>query len=558
MELRGVGVGRGVAVGRVVRMPDPLPMPPETSHGGDAGAEIARVGAALASVADELRALADRVTGAARGVLEATAMMADDPTLLAEATRRIESGMAGERAIAEAIEDARDALLAVGGLTAERAVDVADVGQRVRARLRGVASPGVPESDEPFVLVAADLAPADTAVLDLTRVLALVTRDGGPTGHTAILARAAGLPAVVGLADALSLEVGAVVIVDAAAGTVVADPESGALAAARARASRLAPRPRSSGDAASDEATRLADGTPVALLANVASPGEARVAVEAGAEGVGLLRTEFLFPARAAAPSIAEQAERYGEVFAALPGRRVVVRVLDAGADKPLPYLSGAAVESNPALGLRGLRALRAHEGILRDQLVAIHQAAAHSEAIVQVMAPMVADAGEAAFFVELAHEIGFASAGVTAEVPSIALVADQIMEVVDFVSIGSNDLTQYTLAADRTLGALAGYQDPWHPAVLRLIGMLGEAGARSGIPVGVCGEAAADPALAVVLVGLGATSLSVAPSVLGEVRDALEAVTLGEAKRQAVAALAAPSAERARVAAATQGRAGD
>lgn len=545
MELRGIGVGRGVAVGRVVRMPEPLPVPPVTRHAGDPVAETARVADALALVAGDLRERASQVAGPASAVLEATAMMAEDPTLLAGVSRRVEAGSAGERALVDAVEEVRSMLLAVGGLTAERAADVADVGHRALARLLGVAVPEIPQSDEPFILVAHDLAPADTAVLDLTRVLALVTRDGGPTSHTAILARAAGLPAVVAVPGALDVEPGSLVMVDAGAGILVVDPSPSALAEGRARSAA------SAGTAARAPGTpaALADGTRVALLANASSPAEAEAAADAGAEGIGLLRTEFLFPPGSAAPGVAEQMEQYRRVFAPFAGRRVVVRMLDAGSDKPLPYLSQASREANPALGVRGLRALREHEGVLRDQLAAIWAASVDSGTEVAVMAPMVADAEEAAPFVALAREYGFVSAGVMAEVPSLALGADAVMEVVDFVSVGTNDLTQYTLAADRTVGSLARYQDPWHPAVLRLVAMLGEAGARSGTPVGVCGEAAADPLLAVVLVGLGASSLSMAAPALAEVRDALAGVTLGQAHEWARVALAAGTASRGRAA---------
>jgi phosphotransferase system enzyme I (PtsI) len=546
MELRGIGVGRGVAIGRVVRMPDPAPVPEATGHAGDAVAEVARVAAALAAVASDLRHRASRVAGPASAVLEATAMMAEDPTLLAAVARRVETGTAGERALADAVEEVRSMLVAVGGMTAERAADVADVGQRALAQLLGLPVPVIPDSDEPFVLVAHDLAPADTALLDLTRVLALVTRDGGPTSHTAILARAAGLPALVAVTGALDVEPGTLVVVDAGAGTLTVDPSQAVLAEGRARIAASVTEPSIP---TPTFPAGLADGTRVALLANVSSPAEARASAEAGAEGIGLLRTEFLFAAGPAAPGVAEQADQYRRVFEAFAGRRVVVRMLDAGSDKPLPYLSGAGLDANPALGVRGLRALRAHEAVLRDQLTAVREASQTSAAEVAVMAPMVTDADEAAWFVSLAREHGFGSAGVMAEVPSLALVADAVMEVVDFVSVGTNDLTQYTVAADRTVASLAPYQDPWHPAVLRLVGMLGEAGERAGVPVGVCGEAAADPRLAVVLVGLGATSLSMAAPALGEVRAVLAEVSLAEAREWARVALGAGTAARARAA---------
>jgi len=293
----------------------------------------------------------------------------------------------------------------------------------------------------------------------------------------------------------------------------------------------------------------LADGTKVPLLANLGSPKDAVAAVALGAEGVGLFRTEFLFLDARSAPTVEEQRAQYTELLSHFPGRKVVVRALDAGADKPLSFLNDAH-EENPALGLRGLRALRANEPILRDQLTALALAEAETDAELWVMAPMVSDSEETEYFVALGKELGLKIVGVMAEVPSLALLADQVLESADFVSVGTNDLTQYTLAADRMLGSVAHFQDPWHPAVLRLVKLIGDAGAASGKPVGICGEAAADPQLAVVLVGLGATTLSMTPAALADVRAELATVTLDQARERAAAALGARTAAGARAAA--------
>jgi phosphotransferase system enzyme I (PtsI) len=544
MQLQGVGVGRGIAIGPVLRMPEPLPGPEPRRHEGDPVAELAAVRDALAAVAAELAERGARVGGEARTVLEAAAMMAEDPTLIDDITRRIDAGTAGERAVFEAFEAFQQQLVALGGQFAERAADLADLARRTIARLRGVPAPGLPHSETAFLLVAADLAPADTALLDPARVLALITRDGGPTSHTAILARALSIPAIVGVAGALDLVDGAIVIADAASGVVTIDPGEAALAAAlrsRARRGAVASAPITPGT--------LADGTGVPLLANLASPEEAARALELGAEGVGLFRTELLFLGSVSAPTIQQQAVRYTQLLRHFPGRRVVVRAFDAGADKPLAFLDGAP-EPNPALGLRGLRALRAQETILRQQLQALVQAQASTDAELWVMAPMVADAQETAWFVDLGRSLGLRTVGVMAEVPSLAVLADQVLAASDFVSIGTNDLTQYTLAADRTNGSVARYQDPWHPAVLRLVKLLGDAGVDAGKPVGVCGEAAADPELAVVLVGLGVTSLSMTPAAFAEVRAELATVTLGQARAKAAAAIGAVTAAGARDAA--------
>ncbi len=545
MDLRGVGVGRGIAVGPIRRMPDPLPEPDDAAHPGDAAAEFAAAQAAFAAVAAELTARGATAGGAARDVLEAAAMMAQDPTLADDVKARIDAGKTGQRAVFEAFRAFQDLLIGMGGYMAERATDLGDVSQRIIAHLRGVPAPGVPQSETPFILVATDLAPADTALLDLDKVLGLITREGGPTSHTAILARSKSIPAIVGVTGALELVDGTLVIMDAAADLITPAPSAALIADAK---SRIAARAAVASIPIVDGA--LADGTKVPLLANVGSPEDGPAAVELGAEGVGLFRTEFLFLDSKTAPSVQDQQEKYSALLSYFPGKKVVVRALDAGADKPLAFLNSAH-EENPALGLRGLRALRASEQILLDQLTALKAAQDATAADLWVMAPMVADAEETRYFVELAKSLGLKTVGVMAEVPSLAVMADQVFAAADFVSVGTNDLTQYTMAADRMLGSVASYQDPWHPAVLRLVKMLGDAGAAAGKSVGICGEAAADPQLAVVLVGLGATTLSMTPAALADVRAELATVTLEQARRKALAALASSTAAGARAAAA-------
>jgi phosphotransferase system enzyme I (PtsI) len=334
------------------------------------------------------------------------------------------------------------------------------------------------------------------------------------------------------------------VIVDAAAGVVTTEPTPDELERALRRAED-----RASASSAPITDGALADGTPVPLLANLGKPEGAIDAVALGAEGVGLFRTEFLFLSSAQAPTVEQQREAYTKLLSEFPGKKVVVRVLDAGADKPLAFLNDAH-EENPALGLRGIRALRASEDILREQLTALADADAATAADLWVMAPMVATVEEAEYFTDIARDYGIKTAGVMVEVPSSALLADRILSYTDFASIGTNDLTQYTMAADRLLGSVAALQDPWHPAVLRLIREVGDAGRTHGKPVGICGEAAADPLLAVVLVGLGATSLSMAPTALADVRATLLKHTIDQARDIAAAALAASDAASARVAA--------
>ncbi|GIG22096.1 phosphoenolpyruvate-protein phosphotransferase [Cellulomonas chitinilytica] len=540
LVLRGVGVSPGRRAGVVARMPDPLPAPSTEPlpPGTDLAAAADRIGAAASVVHDALLAAASTARGEGAAVLAVTAEMAADPTLVDEARRRVvEQASTPQRAVWDAAAVVVDQLLALGGLFAERARDVDDVRDRVVATLTGAPMPGVPDPGEPFVLVARDLAPADTARLDPDLVLALVTEGGGPTSHTAILARALGIPAVVAVAGAGTLRDGDTVLVDGALGSVTPDPDEDAVARA-GRTVRRAARLGAPG--------ATADGMPVALLANVADPAGAAAAAAAGAEGVGLLRTEFRFLGRTVAPGVDEQVDAYRQVLAAFPGRKVVVRTLDAGADKPLPFVT-APDEPNPALGVRGLRTAWDHPQVLDDQLAAIARAAAVEDADVWVMAPMVATAEEARDFVERCAAHGLAQAGVMVEVPSAALRARDLLVHARFASIGTNDLTQYAMAADRELARLARLSTSWQPAVLDLVAATCAGGALRGRPVGVCGEAAADPALAPVLVGLGVSSLSMTPRALPDVAAVLATVTADRCRELADAALAADGAEAAR-----------
>ena len=540
MVIKGVGIGRGVAVGPVIRMAAALPEPSDAPRADSVSAEseIERVTKSLALVNADLNRRAEEAANGDEGakqaapILQAIAMFASDPALAQSINTLIEQGKTAERAVLEGFGAVEEMFKAIGGYQGERAADLHDVGQRVIADLMGVPAPGVPVSDTPFVLVAEDLSPADTAGLDLDKTLAIVTSQGGPTSHTAILARARGIVAVVSAAGADDLKNGETVIVNAAESTITTEPSDEQVAAAEAAKAKAAKAKELRGKPGATK-----DGYHIPLLANVGKPSDGKTALEYGAEGVGLFRSEFLFIGNAEPPSVEEQTKAYAELLAQFPGKKVVIRMLDAGADKPLPFLTPED-EPNPALGLRGLRTLRTHMNVLEGQLKALAAADAQTDADLWVMAPMVADAHEAAYFVKLGKSFGLKKVGVMAEVPSIALMADQVAKVADFVSIGTNDLTQYTLAADRTLGSVANYQTAWHPAVLRAIKLISDAGNANGMPVGVCGEAAADPDLAVVLTGIGVNSLSMTPVALDDVRAELAGVTLEEAQEKAAKAL--------------------
>jgi phosphotransferase system enzyme I (PtsI) len=521
-----------------------VPAPPaDTGPEPDPAAALANARAALEAVAADLDARAEAATGATADILDAQSMMPRDPALADQIEKALANGRSTPHAVIDAYGFFRAALEAAGGYLAERAADLDDLRDRTIAVLLGRPMPGLPDPGHPFVLVAKDLAPADTAALDPAKVVAIITEQGGPTSHTAILAKSMGLPAVVACPAAAALADGTEVLVDGGTGLVVPDPEPG-----RVRRVLDAEAKRTAALAASRGPGRTADGHAVQLLVNLGSQADLAAAAAVDSEGVGLFRTEFLFLDRETAPTVDEQVDAYGQVFAAFSGRKVVVRTLDAGADKPLAFVDHGE-EPNPALGVRGIRLARTDAGssLLDDQLTAIAAAAAKHSAEVWVMAPMVATPGEAAEFADRCRAHGLPTAGTMIEVPAAALRASRVLEGCDFASLGTNDLGQYTLAADRMNGALAALLDPWQPALLDLVSLAAEAGREAEKPVGVCGEAASDPLLACVLVGLGVTSLSMAPSAVAAVRAELSTRTLADCAGMAARALHANEAAEAR-----------
>ncbi|KIF70835.1 phosphoenolpyruvate-protein phosphotransferase [Streptomyces sp. AcH 505] len=545
--LRGVGVSHGVAIGEVRHMGTAVLEPPAKQiPAEEAGREQARAKQAVDAVAADLIARGNLAGGEAQGVLEAQAMMAQDPELMADVERRITAGSTAERGVYDAFASYRELLAGAGEYLAGRVADLDDVRNRIVARLLGVPMPGVPDSDEPYVLIARDLAPADTALLDPSLVLGFVTEEGGPTSHSAILARALGVPAVVALAGAGELAEGTVVAVDGSSGEVFVEPSAEKRAGLEhAAAERKAALSASTGPGATS------DGHKMPLLANVGGPADVPAALEAGAEGVGLFRTEFLFlDDSKQAPSQEKQVAAYRAVLEAFPEGRVVVRVLDAGADKPLDFLTPAD-EPNPALGVRGLRTLLDHPDVLRAQLTALATAVEGLPVHLDVMAPMVADRADAKAFADACREAGLrAKFGAMVEIPSAALRSRSILQEVEFLSLGTNDLAQYTFAADRQVGAVSRLQDPWQPALLDLVALAADGARAEGKSCGVCGEAAADPLLACVLTGLGVTSLSMGAASIPYVRATLAKYTLAQCERAAAAARATDSADDARSAA--------
>ncbi|WP_392544537.1 phosphoenolpyruvate--protein phosphotransferase [Oryzobacter telluris] len=534
---QGIGVSPGTAYGPVVQVAPPVRPPADEAAVEDRDAALADVRAAFESVAVALEAKAAHADDTAQQILTATALIARDKGLVKAAAKQLDAGRGRATAISNAVEEYCAQFEALGGYFAERVTDLRDVGSRAVAAVLGVPAPGVPDFTEPSVVVAEDLAPAETATLDRSLVVGIVTQAGGRTSHTAILAAQMGIPAVVQLAGATAIPPGTPVALDGDTGEVTIAPDLSLIEAQRVRREK-----RTEALSLTHGPGATKDGHAVALLANI---GGVKDAEEAGAqdlEGVGLFRTEFVFLSADKAPTVEEQTDIYRKVFAPFGSRRVVVRTLDAGADKPLSF-ADLGPEENPALGRRGLRLSAERPELLDAQLEALAIAAKETGADVRVMAPMVATVEEAAWFARRVRENGLPKAGVMIEVPGAALRARHVLAEVDFGSLGTNDLAQYTMAADRMQGELSDLLDPWQPAVLDVVAAACDGARVSGVPIGVCGESAGDPLLALVLAGLGVSSLSMAPSKVPVVRLALSLHTLPECQGLAAEARAARTA---------------
>ncbi|HYX89798.1 MAG TPA: phosphoenolpyruvate--protein phosphotransferase [Gaiellaceae bacterium] len=531
-----------------------------TGSSGDPEAEWRALRDALEQVRGEIEAARDSIAARAgeysAAIFDAHLLFLDDEALLGPVHRAIfEEG----RNAAEAWHAAAEAVAAdYRSLDDEymqaRADDLTGVARQVVAALTGAAA--VPSVAAPGIVVAADLTPADTAALDRELALGIATAAGSPTSHSAILARSLGIPAAVGLGEAL-LEVpeGAALLLDGDAGVVHVEPAADLLAeyerqsAAREEAAREA-------RARAAEPALTSDGRRIEVVANIGSPDDVPAALANGAEGVGLLRTEFLFLGRDSMPDEEEQYAAYTRIAEALERRPLVLRTLDVGADKPLPYLPGEA-EANPFLGVRGVRLTLARPELLQTQLRAALRAAA--EHPLKVMFPMVATLEEyrqARSALEHVREeleqegtvVGEElEVGIMVEVPAAALAAEAFAPELDFFSLGTNDLTQYTMAAERGNAAVAGLADGLHPAVLRLIRIVAEAAGRHGCWVGVCGELASDPAAVPVLVGLGVTELSGSAPAIPAVKQAVRNVDTDAARALGGEALRLVSAAEVR-----------
>jgi phosphotransferase system enzyme I (PtsI) len=548
-HLKGVGGAPGIALGRAFRYLSG-DAPGQAAADESPEAVLERFAAAQAAAIERLNAIAEaqRAGGYEQeaGIFEFQALLVEDPALTEEVGRLVcDEAQPLGAALDAAVAQVRASIAAVDDeYLRERAADVDAVGVEIRRALFG--GPSIAGAPPGTVVVAADLTPAETFELPAD-VAGFATAYGGPTSHTAILARSRGIPAVVGLDKAaLDIADGAGLILDGDRSILIVEPSQAERAEYERRAAEQ--------NAAREQRKQLratpgqtADGHRVELWANIGRPDEAQQALEQGAEGIGLFRTEFLFLDRAAPPTEEEQYAAYRATLEAMAGRTVVFRTLDIGGDKPVPYIAMPR-EANPFLGMRGLRLCMQRPELFATQLRALLRAAPHGD--LRVMLPMIATPDDLAWGRAQLHAAGEALTvegvvhradvllGVMIETPAAALTADLLAREAAFFSVGTNDLAQYTMAADRGLGELAARYPHDAPAVLRLIGQAAEAATRAGIPIGVCGDLAGVPDAAPLLAGLGVGELSMAPAAIPAVKERLLTMTLEEARGAARRAL--------------------
>lgn len=551
-RLSGVMAATGMAVGHVWRPRRAEPELAAISQGE--AAERALLDEALAGLRAALTAQSEAGTPQQKAILGAHLALLEDEELVGEAYAAIAAGASaamGWRKVlwaqAEALRQLPDPRFA------ERAGDLLDLELRLQWQLCG-AEPEAPLPPHGAILVAEDLMPSEVAALDLARVVGLATARGGPTSHVAIIAASRGLPALVALGEGLLLvEEGTPLVLDADGGALEVAPEAHRLVSVRAMIEARAARRAAAMERAHEEG-RTSDGTRIEVFANLGKLSEAAPAVAGGAEGCGLLRTEFLFLDRQSAPDEDEQTAQYAAIADALEGRPLVIRLLDIGGDKPAPYLP-IAPEENPAMGLRGLRVGLARPDVLATQLRAILRAAQGRP--IKIMAPMVARVAELRELQGVAAAqaallgVELPEIGVMVETPAAAVMADALAAQCAFLSIGTNDLTQYALAMDRGNPAVAAGLDGLDPSLLRLIGQTCAGGARHGKWVGVCGGLASDPLAVPILIGLGVTELSAAPAMVAEIKALVRSVDVADCRSLAARVLEAEGAAQVRALAA-------
>ncbi len=550
--IKGIPASAGIAIGPAyIYRPQKFTIPRYSA--ADPTAEWRRLERALAQAELELRALRDKVARetdeAEAQIFDAHIMMLNDPTLKRETQALLNSRQLNAEAALNEVMNVQIALLEslADPYLAARAADLRDISQRVTRLLLGLDTQSLADLTTPAILIAHDLTPSDTAALDTRYILGFCTAVGGPTAHTAILARSLGLPAIVGAGEAvLDIPAGDLLILNGSAGQLLLSPDQPTQASYRQRQTEWLAQQTTVRQAAQTPAVTR-DGQQVEVVANIGSVEEVDMVLACGGEGVGLLRTEFIYLERATAPTEEEQYRLYRRIAERLGQRPLIIRTLDIGGDKMLPYLA-LPLEENPFLGQRGLRLCLAEPDMFKTQLRAILRAAEGYN--LKIMFPMVATVAEIrqakAMLVEARAELeakqvsyGQPEVGIMIEVPTAALTADLLAREVDFFSIGTNDLTQYTMAADRTNARVQSLADALHPGVLRLIAQTIQQAHAAGIWVGLCGELAGDPAATPILLGLELDEFSMAATAIPAVKVAIRSWSAAEAKTLAAAALA-------------------
>ncbi len=559
--IQGIPVSPGIAVGPTwVFQREQASI--ERQQVVDPGAEKARLEAALAEARTQLHGVHARALESLgpedAAIFEAHLLFLKDPELLQNIHTVIDrQKLNAEAAVSDAIDAYTQALLELEEPYFQaRAQDVRDVGNRVINCLSGIAADDSSQPAEAAIIVAEDLTPSDTMQFQRERILGICTVRGGPTGHSAILARALGIPAVVCVPVELqAVAAGAVAILDGTQGRLTLDPTEDAVAEASQRQAQWRVEWKVHLKRATEQA-RTRDGQTVKVVANVSSLHDARQAIQYGAEGIGLLRTEFLYLDRTTMPTEEEQIRAYRGIFAAVGSRPVVARTLDVGGDKAVSYLD-IRDEPNPFLGWRAIRIARENPALLTTQLRALLQAGVETD--LRVMVPMVSGLEEVEYARALLHEaranLDRESAsqakkvqfGIMVEVPSVAILAEQITPLVDFFSIGTNDLTQYTLAVDRTNDRVAALASPYHPAVLHLIAQTIHGAHAHGKWVGLCGELAGDPLAMPLLLGLGLDEFSMVPAAVPTAKHEMRRWEMKECQQVADHALSLTNTEAVR-----------
>ena len=520
LELRGIGIGRDAATGEVYRWKRAEGVEEHRRSEADQAVETQALIDGLAAGVATVRAQAAEADADTAAILEALVMMFEDDELVSMASTHLEQGWDAATGLYRALDELGD-MMGDDADFLSRVDDLRGIARTIGARLRGIEVSHAMPSDQDWVVVADDLTPLDTSQFG-SNVVGVVTELGGPTSHTAIICRSRGIPAVVSCQGALDLTDGSMLLVDPVGDRVVVDAD---MSQATQPISFVA----------------RSDDPLITVRANIGSLADATAAAATDARGVGLFRTEVMYLERSEKPSRHQQAEEYAEVFRAAPAGKIIVRTIDAGSDKPVPFLPNGE-EENPALGVRGFRLGHAHPEFQADQLAAITEAISATGRSVAVMAPMISTVTEAEEFQSLAKDAGLTEVGIMIETPAIVPMISDLAGIVDFLSIGTNDLSQYLFAADRMHPAMGVLVDPWQPGLLRTVKAITDAAEPVSLPVGVCGESAADPALAIVLAGLGVSSVSVAAGAVESVREALQSVTNDTAEHVARNTLEATS----------------